>query len=80
MDMFTHIREEVGPLNQEIIVTCHFVSHHLTPFIPVLLYKTPLEDRCVRFLHQERQTQHSLRWGVLLFLAKEDHFPWHKAP
>ena len=37
MDMFTRIREEVESLNQEIIVTCHFVSHHLTPFNPVLL-------------------------------------------
>ena len=37
IDLFTHMREEVGPLNQEIIVTCHFVAHALTPFISVLL-------------------------------------------
>ena len=49
IDTFILIRMHVGHLTQEIIVTGHFVSHHLTPFIPVLLYKTPLEDRCVRF-------------------------------
>ena len=52
IETFTLIRMYVGHLAQEIIVTFHFVSHHLTPFIPVLLYKTPLEDRCVRFLHR----------------------------
>jgi hypothetical protein len=52
IETFTLIRMYVGHLAQEIIVTFYFVSDHLTPFIPVLLYKTPLEDRCVRCLHR----------------------------
>lgn len=57
IETFTLIQIYVGHLAQEIIVTFYFVSYHLTPFIPVLLYKTPREDRCVRFLH--RNARHS---------------------
>ena len=41
------MREEMGPLNQECIVTCHVAPHDLTPFISDQLYKTPSEERCV---------------------------------
>jgi hypothetical protein len=48
LDLFTHMREEVGLLNQELIVICHVASHSLTPFISDQLYKTPSEESCVR--------------------------------
>ncbi len=69
----------VGLLAQEIIVTFYFVSYHLTPFNPVLLYKTPLEDCCVRFLHRNAIYSRP-PVGCSFALPKEDHFPWHKAP
>ncbi len=79
----------MGQLTQEIIDSWRVFTlrlptaltyvQQLKPFIPVPLYKTPLENCCVRFLHRN-VTHDKPLVGCSLILPKEDHFLWHKAP
>ena len=67
----------VGLLAQEIIVTFYFVSYHLTPFIPVLLYNTNLRSEWYNRGNDEGREED-------LFWEPESHeplliFQWKKS-
>jgi hypothetical protein len=82
MILFSLIHEEMGPLNQALITTCHFTIHDPTPFISILLYcMRPHVWIVVDVSCSGNATTQPASGGVFFLLfVKEDHISWHMAP